>query len=294
MKYIMPTASLLALFLFTFFSERVHSALPEVLQGVSHVLLCTLFPAGLLMRLICFSPPFERLALALSKSRLWKRTGLSSVYLPSVIAGQLSGIPQGAALLRGTKGDNREKALALSSVMSPVFLCAVMKSVPDGLLLYLNLVAVLWCTSFFLPAKPERSGNLKIAYTDFPSALAGAVESGVTIAGAVIFFSLLLSALPESIPISLKAWLAGLFEVATAARTATGNAALSFALSFGGLSALSQIKACLPKDSVRLYLLTRLILFFPTLLFLALPKFRLAQTILTSFFLIFQIYRKNT
>ena len=294
MKYILPIASLASLWSIIVFSSETKEALPSILKNVSETVLLTIFPANLLMRLVSFSPLSEKLSRALSKSRLWRKTGLSPVYIPAVFSGLLSGIPTGASLLSGTSGKNREKALALSSVVSPAFLCAVLKSASAGILLYINLVEVLWCVSFHLPSEKEDFTQLSVRSTSFSESLSHAVQSGVSVAGAMIFFSVLLSTVPEKTPPVLKEWLSALFELGTAARVCKSPVALSAALSFGGLSALSQITAALDSVSTRLYLISRLHMFFPTLIFLLFPKIRIAQTFFITFFLIIQLYRKNT
>ncbi len=294
MKYILPLVSVAALGFIIVFSDEANLALPTILKGVSVTVFCTIFPTNLLFRLICFSPLCEKLSRPLSKSRLWKKTGLSPVYLPAVFSGLLSGIPTGASLLSGADGKNREKALALSSILSPAFLCAVLKSPSAGLLLYLNLVEVLWCVSFFLPTEKEDFKALTVKTTSFSASLSHAIQSAVTVAGAMIFFSVLLSTVPERTPPIIKEMLSALFEVGTASRVCENPITLAAALSFGGLSALSQISACLDSTSMRLYLISRFYLFFPALIFLLFPKIRILQTFFTTFFLITQIYRKNT
>ena len=294
MKYVMSLISVFALGLFIFFSEKTKSALPVILEGISQTVLCTIFPANLLLRLISFSPLGEKISNKLTSSRIWQRTHLSPVYLPSVISGQLSGIPTGASLLSGVNGKNRHKALALSSIVSPAFICAVLKSPSSGLLLYFNLVEVLWCVSFFLPSEKEEAVKLTVEKITFPKALAHATESAVAVAGAMIFFSLLLTTLPDKAPHFVREWLSAALEVGTAGRVCENPIPLAAALSFGGLSALSQISFSLEGISLKYYLISRVFLFFPCLFFLIFPKMRILQTLFTSFFLITQIYRKNS
>lgn len=283
---ILPTASLVLLCLLMLFSERVKLSLSSSLEYISSVVLGVIFPTSVVIRLFCFSEPAEWLTRAISKTAVWKRTGLSPHYLPSVLAGQISGFPMTAILL--PTGENRDLALALGSVVSPAFLSAVM-GMRDGLWLWGVHIATLYIFAMLTPAKKESFNNPTSVGASFSKVLSDSVSSAVAICGAMLFFSSVLSIVPSE----LKELFSAILEIGNATRICTSPLYLSFALSFGGLSVCSQISFCAGEVSLRLYLLSRLVLFFPTVVFIVYPKMRFFITLLILLVLMSQIVRKT-
>ena len=294
MKYILSVSALMLLIPLILFSGQVVSALPVTLDRVSRVVLCVIFPSNVLLRLICFSPLGERAGYFFSKTRLWEKTGLSPSYVPAVISGMLSGIPAGASILGEIKGENRAKSLALASVISPAFLCAVTNSPLEGILLFFNMITVLFCTSFYIPCAQESSLKIKLPKTSFPAALKQGIETALTVAGSMIFFSSLLAILPDKAPGVIREALTSFFEVGTAAIECTHPFFRAVAFSFGGLAALSQISFFLDGVSLKYYLLSRISLFFAVFFFFSFPSARIFQSLFITFFLLWQISRKKT
>ena len=287
MKYILSVVSLLLLIPIMLFSQPIRESMPEILTTVSQVVFCTLFPANVLLRVFCFSPIAEKLSLVASKTRFWKATGLSGEYLPSVIAGQLSGFPMTACLL--PNGENRATALALGSVVSPAFLSAAL-SPSAGLLLWFNHVLVLYIFASVTGAKPERLEKKPLKYVSFSEALSSGVSSAVAVSGAIIFFSCIITLVPNP----FREMASALLEIGTASAVCKTPLFLALAFSFGGLSALSQISFCAENTDLKPYLLSRFFLFLPTLTFFVFEKIRIFQALLLIFLFLAQISRTNT
>lgn len=287
MKYILSSLSLVLLVPVMMFSQVIREAMPTILDNVSRVVLSTLFPANVLLRVFCFSPIAQWLASVLGKTKMWKKTGLSSQYIPSVISGQLSGFPMTACLL--PDGKNRDSALALGSVVSPAFLCAVL-SVETGLLLWLNQILTLY---IFVNIRKKQSESCeKKAFTSvtFPEALSSGISSAIAVSGAMIFFSCIVTLMPSCIRETVSAFL----EIGSASFLCETPLTRAIAFSLGGLSAFSQISFCAENTDMKAYILSRIFLFLPTLTFFAFEKIRIFQALLLIFLLLGQISCINT
>lgn len=287
MKYILSATSLLLLVPTMLFSGNIRECMPVILDTVSRVVFCTLFPANVLLRIFCFSPIAEKLSSLISKTGFWTSTGLSSEYVPSVMAGQLSGFPMTACLL--PKGENRDVALALGSVVSPAFLSAVMTP-SAGLGLWLNHILTLYIFASLKKTKPEKAKGSPFVSVRFPEALSAGISSAVGVSGAIIFFSCIIAL----IPMPLRELASSILEIGTASSVCKTPLFLSLAFSFGGLSALSQISFCAGNTDLKPYLLSRLFLFLPTLTFFVFEKIRIFQTLLLIFLFLMQISVANT
>lgn len=287
MKYILSAMSLLLLIPVMLFSQPIREAMPQILVTVSQVVFCTLFPANVLLRIFCFSPISEKMSAILSKTGMWKSTGLSEEYIPSVIAGQLSGFPMTACLL--PKGENRDTALAIGSVVSPAFLSAVL-SPYAGLLLWFNHILVLYIFSSVRKVRAEKLERNPFKYVSFSEALTSGISSAISVSGTIIFFSCILALIPDRFNEAASSVL----EIGTAAAVCKTPVFSALAFSFGGLSALSQISFCAENTDLKPYLLSRLFLFLPTLTFFVFEKIRIFQTLLLIFLFLLQISRTNT
>ena len=289
MKYILSSLALVLIVPVMLLSQNIKEAMPVILTSVSQIVFCTLFPMNVLLRVFCFSPIAEKLAKLISKTSVWRKTGLNSAYLPSVLAGQLSGFPMTACLL--PEGENRDEALALGSVVSPAFLSAVLTP-RVGLLLWFNQILVLYIFAAIRRKTFEKTECGRYKYAAFSEALTSGISSAVAVSGAMIFFSCIICLIPERG--MLREALSCVLEVGTAASLCENKFFLSVALSFGGLCALSQISFCAENTSLKPYLLSRAALFFPTLIFMVFEKIRIFQTLLLIFLLLAQISRTNT
>ncbi len=292
MKYLTASLSLFATVLFLSMSDKVQPNIPEILSNVGRVVLFTLFPANVLFRLIANSPLSESFCRFFSKFRIWKSIRLSDVYISAVVAGQLSGFPTGACIIKDTRSTkNREKALALSSLVSPAFLIALFGT-KYGFWLWINLILTLWSVCIFFPSECEK-GIRHIPSINFPTALNEGIYSALTVSGSIIFFSTLLSLLPDTIPKAVCEILYALTEMGSALRFCQNPVSISLALSFGGFSTLCQISYFAENVNTRLYLISRIPLFFTTLFFFVFSEIRIFQTLFLLFFLMWQIERVN-
>ena len=267
MKYIIPSLAVIALIPVLLFSGRAALAMPRAQALIENVVLTTLFPASVLSRLIAFSFIGECVAKILSKTPVWKGVHLNEKYIPAVVAGLVCGFPAGAIILRDVKGENRGKALALSSVPSLAFLCKVLGA-QKGILLFFSFVGTLFLFSFFVPSKEEKSHASHFEKMNFPRALSLGIESAVAMSGAIIFFVTLLSFIPEQTPTLIKEVCYAVCEMGAGASIASHPVTLALALSFGGLSVLAQISFLSDGVELSKYLVSRIFLFFVSLLIL--------------------------
>jgi hypothetical protein len=267
MKYIIPSLAVMALVPFLLFSSVAALEMPRALGIIENVVLTTLFPASVLSRLVAFSFIGECIAKFLSKTFMWKAVGLQEKYIPAVVAGLICGFPAGAIILRDIKGENREKALALSSVPSLAFLCRVLGT-QKGIVLFTAFVGVLFVFSHFIPTKKENSDTSCFEKMNFVRALSSGIESAVAMSGAIIFFVTLLSFVPESSPTLIKEICYAVCEIGAGASISSHPLTLALSLSFGGLSVLSQISFMSGGVRLRYYLISRIFLFFVAVLIL--------------------------
>ncbi len=287
MKYIFPSFAILMLIPLMLFSKEVSLALPEILSSVSAVVLGVLFPSSVLLRSFCFSPMAALLSRTVSKTVIWRKTGLSDRLAPSVLCGQLSGFPMTACLVE--KAEGSDMALALGSVASPVFFSSVF-GVKDGLWLWGVQIAVLYFYAMAFGSKPMAESKTELRCRGFAESLSSATSSAVGICGAMLFFSVMLTLIPDGV----REYAAPFLEIGTASRLCVSPLSLAIAFSFGGLSILSQISFCAEGVSVAHYIKSRIFLFLPTAVFLTHPKMKLFITIHILLLLIWQIKRRNT
>ncbi len=287
MKYIFPSFAILMLIPLMLFSKEVSFALPGILTSVSAVVLGVLFPSSVLLRTFCFSPMAELLSRAVSKTAIWRKTGLSQSLAPSVICGQLSGFPMTACLIENEDGGGM--ALALGSVASPVFFSSVF-GVKNGLWLWGIQIGLLYFYAMAFGDKATADSKSALEYRGFSEALSSATSSAVGICGAMLFFSVILTLVPSG----AREWVAPFLEIGTASRLCTSPVSLATAFSLGGLSILAQISFCADGVSLEHYIKSRFLIFLPTLVFLAYPKMKLFVTIHILLLLMWQITRRNT
>jgi hypothetical protein len=190
-------------------------------------------------------------------------------------------------------GKNRAKAIALGSVASPAFLSAVL-GIQTGLWLWINQVMTLYIFSFFVPTEREENFEIEKKNSGFAAVMSESTSAALAISGSMIFFSVLLALLPDRIPMWIKELSASLFEIGTASTVCKSPLFLSLALSFGGLSAASQISFFAVGVEMKVYFLSRAVLFLPTIMFFLYPQIRLFQSILIFLVMMWQIVRINT
>ena len=289
MKNIFSSISLFLIIPIMLFNLRAQEALPYILDTVGRVVFCTLLPCGVLVRLFITSPAARYLSFFLSKTPLWRASGLSASFAPGIIAGTLAGFPMGAIAVSSDKSKSAPKALALSSIASPAFLAAVLPTPLEGIFLYTILVLSLWCILLPIPCPKCRANPPPRHTVSFAEALSEGASSAVGVAGAIIFVSVILALLPDSLSKTAREFIFALSEIGTAASFCKNPAALSLALSFGGLCAWAQIDFSSKGVDTGLYLFSRLFLFFPTLLFFLCPKLRIFELIFLILLLVFEI-----
>ncbi len=290
MNFFIPILSLILFIPTILFSPQVALELDGVFYLLKKVVFAGIFPSSVLLRTFLFSKAGNAVGRAFAKTPLYKKTSLpTSVSLP-ILAGQLSGFPMGSILIKDCEADkkDKEKALALASLPSPAFLFAFFGK--TGILLYFVMILVLWNIFILLPNEKSKSKTITKTIS-FPQALKGGIESAVQVAGTIIFFSSLVLVLPDC----ARPVFSALLELTLALTYSNAPFLTAFALSFAGVSVLSQIYYLSGGVSVKTYLLTRPVLFiflFPCIKTPALCPFILLFLILFLLFLV--TYKKNT
>lgn len=232
---------------------------------IKNVILKTLFPMMVLMRLIARSKATLRLTEGVGKWQLWRRMGLSDALLPSVIAGMLTGFPTSATdigrMVRDGTISEREgkKALALSSLPSPAFVILVAwDSVLEGMVRYIFLIvcAILF-SSLFESKRTDAKG--KITPLSLPKAISEGASAVVGISGNIIFFNALTTVLSRLFP-AMTLLFSTVLEMTSGVAEA-GAYPLLKALSVGwsGVSAMTQVRTLAPEVSPVPYIVTRVL-----------------------------------
>lgn len=230
---------------------------------IKNVILKTLFPMMVLMRLIARSRPVLRLTERVGRWRLWRRMELSDALLPTVIAGMLTGFPTSATdigrLTREGKISEGEagRALALSSLPSPAFVILVAwDNAVSGAIRYLFLIvcAVVF-SSLFESKRTEGRGD--VTPLTLPRAISESATAVVGISGTIIFFNALTTVLSRLFP-PLTFFFSTVLEM-TSGVAGAGEHSVLKALSVGwsGVSALTQVRTLAPEVSPVPYIVTR-------------------------------------